>query len=222
EAEGGDYTLLHQRTKAAADYFGKAMDALVDRVEKHAKEWEGKAKVKKYLKDLEDLKTVLWRKKLQIQQAVHITTGLTEGLDAMALLQIVEEQRKATGQTENNEADKEVKKEGQKLPKGQTRLLTLQLYREGKSLADIAVQRGLSHVTIEGHLASCVETGDIDVHELVSEEKFNMIMKAIEQTDGTALTPIKEKLSNDISYGEIKAVMGYRYFTQLQTRNEVS
>jgi hypothetical protein len=217
DAERDNYILLHQRTKAAADYFGKAVDGLIEEIDKHAKEWEGKAKVKKYLQDLEALKTVLTRKKLQIQQAVQTTTGLTEGLDAMALLQIVEEQRKTKSSNENNAAvSEEEKKGGGKLPKGQTRLLTLQLYKQGKSPSEIAVERGLSHVTIEGHLAACVETGEIEVHELVSQEKIKIILKAIEQTEGAALTPIKEKLSNDISYGEIKAVLGYKHLLQQQ------
>jgi len=222
DAERDNYIFLHQRTKAAADYFGKAIDQLIEMVDKHAREWEGKAKVKKYLKDLEELKTVLTRKKLQIQQAVQTTTGLTEGLDAMALLQIVEEQRKTQSGGDNSENDKEEskKKSEGKLPKGQTRLLTLQLYKQGKNPAEIAVERGLSHTTIEGHLAACVETGEIDIHDLINKEKIKIILKAIEQTDAPGLTPIKEKLSNDISYGDIKAVMGYKHFMQQQATSK--
>jgi uncharacterized protein YpbB len=134
----------------------------------------------------------------------------------MALLQIVEEQRKATTAIGQNEAAEKEEKKGESLKsqRGQTRLITLQLFRQGKSLSDIAVERSLSPITIEGHLASCVETGEIEVKELVPEEKIELILKAIEVTEGNALAPIKEKLSNDISYAEIKAVMGYRQFMQ--------
>ncbi len=215
DAEKDNYYLLHSRTKAAAEYFEKEVEALIAEVAKHAKEWEGKAKVKKYLLDLEGLKNGLSRKKLQIQQAVQTTTGLTAGLDAMALLQIVAEQRKSKTSLGNTEGGEDKKSSG-KLPKGQTRILTLEMYKEGKSPSEIAVARNLSPTTIEGHLAASVATGDLKVNELVSEDKLQHILKAIEKTEGSSLTGIKEKLSDDISYGEIKAVLAYNEMRQQQ------
>ena len=209
------YTFLQERTNAATDYFAKAIDDLIQSVKQHAEEWKEKPKTKKYIKDLEALQEVLKRKKLQLQNAAQITIGLAKGLDAVALLQIVEEQRKPVAATPAEKQSS--KKESTKPAKGQTKLTSLELYRQGKSIDEIAAARGLSPVTIENHLASFVETGDIAVEELVAPEKIAPILKVIEQTGATALSAVKEKLSNDFTYSEIKAVVSYHHLLQQTT-----
>lgn len=212
QAAEDNYAFLQQRTEAAAGYFSNAIDLLNQLIQQHIDEWKDKPKTKKYIKDLEALQLILKRKNLQIQNAAQITTGLAKGLDAAALLQIVAEQRKpAIAISEENHPPK---KESTKLPKGQTRILSLELYRQGKSVEEIAASRGLSPMTIEGHLASFVATGEIDIEELVPLDKVAPILKVIEETDITALSAIKEKLSNDFSYGEIKAVVSYHQLLQ--------
>jgi uncharacterized protein YpbB len=182
---------------------------LIADVKEHAEEWTKKAKTKKYLKDLGALQTALNRKKLQIQQTVHVTTGLAKGLDAASLLQIVEEQRKTTPAPVEKP---EMKKETAKLPKGQTRMISLQRFREGKTVGEIAIERSLSPATIEQHLAFFVLTGELDVIELVDEYKLDAITQAIEKTDAPSLYAIKQKLPDDISFGEIRAVLNYRQY----------
>ena len=91
--------------------------------------------------------------------------------------------------------------------KGDTHAETFKLYKEGQTVADIAKARNLTGNTIEGHLAKFVRRGDIGIHELVSREKFILIESALKDFDGTSVTPVKQKLGEGISYGEIKLVM---------------
>ena len=91
--------------------------------------------------------------------------------------------------------------------KGDTHAESFRLYKEGKNIADIAKERNLTSNTIEGHLAKFVRRGDISIHELVSREKFILIESALKDFDGTSVTPVKQKLGEGISYGEIKLVM---------------
>jgi ATP-dependent DNA helicase RecQ len=90
-----------------------------------------------------------------------------------------------------------------------TKHLSMQLFLDGKSINEIALERKLSPQTIEGHLAFYVSNGEIDVSKLVAKEKIPTIISAIKKSGGNALTPIKEKLGNDYSFGEIKAVMSH-------------
>lgn len=92
---------------------------------------------------------------------------------------------------------------------------TLQLFREGKRVHEIAVTRGLAHSTIEGHLSWFIRTGELDVHDLMPKEKIQVIMQEVKQMEGNATAPVKEKLGNDYTYGEIRAVVSY-----LQWMNE--
>lgn len=103
--------------------------------------------------------------------------------------------------------------------KPDTKLESLKLYREGKSVSEIADARNLAVSTIETHLAHYVKTGDIKIDELVSREKLVLIEPALHSFDGS-IAPIKERLGNNISYGEIKLVMAYKEFQKLQNNNE--
>ena len=91
-----------------------------------------------------------------------------------------------------------------------TKKLSLQLFQLGRSVDEIAFERGLSTGTVEGHLAHFIFSGELKISELVSEEKLTIITKAIEENNNSlAIAPIKQKLGDGYSYGEITAVMNY-------------
>ena len=97
----------------------------------------------------------------------------------------------------------------QKREKGASHKESLALHREGLSIPQISERRKLAPTTIEGHLASFIKTGELDVHELVSAEKLPVIIQVLDQMNSSALTPVKEKLGNKYSYAEIKATINY-------------
>jgi len=90
-----------------------------------------------------------------------------------------------------------------------TRTETFNLYRQGKNTSEIATARGLSLVTIESHLSHFVQTGDLDVKELVAENKLTIIIEAVENYGAERLAPLKEVLGDAYTYGEIKAVISW-------------
>lgn len=98
-----------------------------------------------------------------------------------------------------------------KVSAGDTKLNSLKLYRQGKTIMEIAGQRNLSPQTIEGHLAHFILDGTIQVTEIVPEKKIPSIIEAI-KTHGThTMGPIKQALGEETSYGEIKAVINFLY-----------
>ncbi len=98
-------------------------------------------------------------------------------------------------------------KTGPAKKKGQTHLETFRLYSEGKTVAEIATERMLTTQTIEGHLSGYVRSGEIKIEELVSREKVVLIESALTDFSGSSITPLKQQLGEDISYGEIRLVM---------------
>jgi ATP-dependent DNA helicase RecQ len=90
-----------------------------------------------------------------------------------------------------------------------TKLVSFQLFKQGKSVGEICELRNLQASTIESHLAFFVMKGELEVTELVIKSKIPAIEKAIAQCGDQALTPIKEALGEGFSYGEIKAVIGW-------------
>jgi hypothetical protein len=91
--------------------------------------------------------------------------------------------------------------------KGDTYAESLKLFQQGQTIAEIASARSLAVSTIETHLARYVRSGDIRIDDLVSREKFVLIELAFKDFDGKLITPVKHKLGNDISFGEIRLVM---------------
>ncbi len=86
--------------------------------------------------------------------------------------------------------------------------ISLDLFRSGRTIAEIAKERGLGVGTIEGHLARFVTSGEVDLDELVPPQKVEQIRQAIIRfRDTGALSPIKEHLGDDYGYGEIRAVL---------------
>ncbi len=87
---------------------------------------------------------------------------------------------------------------------------SLALHREGKSIEEIATVRGLGVSTIEGHIARFIAIGEVLVTELVSNEKIAVIREAIVQHGESGwLSPIKEALGENYSFGEIRAVLAH-------------
>ncbi len=86
---------------------------------------------------------------------------------------------------------------------------SLALFKSGNSIENIAALRSLSPETISSHLAKFLATGDLMIEELVSNEKQALIAAAIINAGTRMLTPIKEKLPDDISYGEIRIIISH-------------
>lgn len=224
------YAYLFQRVKAGSDYFVQAMDNVIASVKNHLEEMRIRKKVRKYVTELKDLWLICERKKLQVLRAVTIAEGLVRGTPANELLdQLQEEQKPATisgsagmesstgpAPVEKTAAEK---KKAVRPPKGESQRISLEMFNKGIGIAEIAQQRGLAVSTIETHLAGFVFTGELKVTQLVPAEKVDIIMKAIDEMDpaGKALNPLKAKLGDEYSYGELKAVMSYRDRLQQQS-----
>ncbi len=86
--------------------------------------------------------------------------------------------------------------------------ISFELFRDGRSIADIARERGVQPSTVENHLARFIATGEIELHELVPLHKVEAIRDAVLKfNDAGALSPVKEFLGEDYTYGEIRAVI---------------
>jgi hypothetical protein len=92
----------------------------------------------------------------------------------------------------------------QKMP---TNLISFNLLKEGKTIEEIAKERNYAITTIEGHLASFVANGELDINKMVSEEKQLLIKEAAKIHGHESFKTLKENLPEDITYGEIRMVM---------------
>lgn len=87
-----------------------------------------------------------------------------------------------------------------------TKYISYELYKKGKSIAEIAQQRGFVNTTIENHLAWFIGQGELDILDLLSIEKFAAIKDKLSDLNTYSL---KEALGDDYSYGEIRMVIEF-------------
>lgn len=208
EAEANGYVKLHERITAASAYFIQSLEKMLASLKQHANEMKVKKKVKKYLKELRNLELDITRKKQQITQAVQLSEGLMKGTQLSDLLQLAEVQKSPATIDETVPAAETIITA--KAKKGDTQRMSLELFREGKTIAEIAKLRELAMGTIEGHLAYFIPTGEIKITDIVPGEKIETIRKTIEEIgSGFASSPVKEKLGDTFSHGEIRAVITF-------------
>ncbi len=86
--------------------------------------------------------------------------------------------------------------------------ISLKMFKQGSSVSEIAKLREMAVSTIETHLVRFIPTGDIELQEIVELEKAEIIKETILSFGEEAtLGKVKEKLGDDYSYGEIRAVI---------------
>ena len=93
--------------------------------------------------------------------------------------------------------------------KGNTQKLTLELFNQGLSVKEIAAKRELSPTTIEGHLATLVQSGEmIDISSLINQAEIDQIAGALKYLEEPfQLKAIFEYFDEAIPYSKIKLAL---------------
>ncbi len=212
-AEFDNFQHLHHRIDSASTFFIKELNEIIEGIKKYSEENKLKKKTKKYLNGLQTLLIVLERKKIQLKQSIQFAEALMKGRSPNDLLELVEKQNEIPiNTTQLIQTTKSTKPK-----KGDTNRTSFELFKEGKTVKEIAKDRDLAVSTIMGHLLSFILTGEIMVTEVLSIQKIKIILKSIEESPNDLSSAIKEKLGDEFSYSDIKAVMNHKKW--LESKN---
>ncbi|KJS00334.1 MAG: helicase [Desulfobulbaceae bacterium BRH_c16a] len=111
---------------------------------------------------------------------------------------------------EDHKKDKDTSEpKAAKEPKIPTRLLSLELFDQGLTVAQIAEQRGFAFTTIENHLSQCIEYGELPSDRLIAPEKRQSLEQIILPLQNQKLSEIKEALGDACTYGEIRYIIAH-------------
>ncbi|PWI30439.1 helicase [Flavobacteriaceae bacterium LYZ1037] len=94
-----------------------------------------------------------------------------------------------------------------KRQKGETRSISLELFKSGKSIEQIALERELNANTIFGHLASFISSGDIKITDLISEKHYKELKVIIPKHTFENVSDLKHQINEKYTYGEIRLVL---------------
>ncbi|MFK7936365.1 MAG: helix-turn-helix domain-containing protein, partial [Saprospiraceae bacterium] len=93
-----------------------------------------------------------------------------------------------------------------KKPKIDTKKVSYDLFKSGKSVAEIAQERELVAGTIEGHLAHYVAQGELKVEAVVAPERITEITEYLKANPDYGLADAKKHFGEKYSYGELRLV----------------
>lgn len=189
-----DMSMVQQRVSKAFAWFTKSIfESLILPLHEKASELESKSKVKLVLLSMLETSELFW-KKIELLQGARFPefdidlNGIHYSKQMLPVIKL--------------------KKKG-KAPKGSSQRESLELFLNGKSVAEIAEHRGLVQGTIHSHLAEFVLTGEISASQLISEERIKTILSVISD-DTESSAAIKEKLGPEISFNDIRIVLNHR------------
>ena len=95
--------------------------------------------------------------------------------------------------------DEDIAARKPKKEKGQTQRLSFEMFKQGKTIAEIATERSLSVTTIESHLARYVAAGHLQIEQFVTDEKLRIISAFFLETGSKSLTEAREVLGEEYS-----------------------
>jgi hypothetical protein len=102
--------------------------------------------------------------------------------------------------------------------KSNTRLKTLDLFKSGKTIAQIAAERDLAIGTIEAHLAYFVARKELNVLDIVPQPAAGQILDYFSRAASLSLAEAKVQFGDQYSYGELRMMLEH-FKTQETTRS---
>ncbi|WP_295199218.1 helix-turn-helix domain-containing protein [uncultured Chryseobacterium sp.] len=108
--------------------------------------------------------------------------------------------------------DKEISMKIAKVP---SQVLTFQLFEEGKTISEIALERGLVKETVIGHLAKFAEQGLLDISRVITSDKIKTFEELFKTDPKETLTEWKNALPSHFEFNEIRILINhFNYFKE--------
>jgi len=207
---------LQTRIVAAKNHFLPILKQFSKTILKQIEALQSEKKVKAYLQELAELDSLFYKQLQLINKAEAMVQSASDNSEFS--------KEKINTSAENKERIEELKPiitipkgrkkernktEGVKKEKINTKEVSYNLYKQGKNVEEIAKDRSMAIVTIEGHLAHYVSLGLIDIKQFVEAEKMNNIITVSKTLSSPLLNDIKHLLGDEYTYSEIKFTMAY-------------
>ena len=179
--------------KAIVYFTNQIHDEILVPLQNHHQSYKKKPRTGRYLREVSTLVSEQWRYierlyRLQYrEEAIHLEDPKHVRKNSPVLPPVVKKKR-VTGETYD---------------------FSLQLFKEGKSLEDIAEDRSMAVSTIRSHMAKWIKTGDISVFELMDKTRAENIWKYMKVSNAISLSDFKHEIPFEVDYYELRWVRGH-------------
>lgn len=217
-----DFTFLKERCVAAYQYFFKTIDTIEDELLLKIEEIKRKKKMKALYGELQALEELQLKTILNLKKALLLLDGLIENKEITKevvqsdeikyfkinkLVTIANRFKSENVSLLDDEDDVsyyDSPKKKEKKDKKSTLETTFELWKQNKTIYQIAEVRKLSVGTIFGHFTKLLEANLLRLEDIVSDEKINELKEAFSNYTNEPLGEIKEKYGDQFSWDELR------------------
>jgi hypothetical protein len=104
-------------------------------------------------------------------------------------------------------AENDIRATSPESSKANTKQVSFDLYKAGKTIVEIAAERNLAVSTIEGHLAYFIARGDLDISEFLTTEQVDEIAEFFNDKNTESLAEAKAHFGDRYLYGQLRMVL---------------
>ena len=122
-------------------------------------------------------------------------------------LEVIQEYCKENNLSSMMDKKEKPKEKKPKKPVGETYRITLAMYKEGKSIEEIATERNFAISTITSHLGRYFTSGELDINDFVSAEKREKVTELTRASSESE--SIYEILNSIMNYTEVKMYLAW-------------
>ncbi|MDN3202692.1 helix-turn-helix domain-containing protein [Algoriphagus sediminis] len=217
--------MLQERLKKGSIYFKELLESELQSLLIHAAEVSRFTRTKTYLREMETLEISLLKKHSDISKIADVVDSILNGTESKKneeldrersrMLMRLRDKAKSLAEenpkfTSNKTGRKKGGKPNLKRKVGETYELTFGLIKEGKSIGDIIVTRGLAESTIKKHLVKGIKEGKVELEECLPLETISEINSEVESGKGPQ--ELRRHFEDKYDYDTIRMVLAGRSF----------
>lgn len=214
--EAANNTKLQQRIVAASQYFlNQIVDHILPILAQTKLSFTNKEVKKLFSNAITHLTTAVRTKIATLSHVSNEGMSIKGYLNSKATAETGQLPSESAPTAKTRNTKETTQKQAEKKPRKDTTAETLALFEQNLDIGEIAKRRNLAVKTIETHLAKLVETGKIEVGQLVAPDHQDLIKLAVASFDESyMLRDLKDKLPDRVTYLEINATLAHLKATQ--------
>ena len=195
-------TAIKDRTEKGISYFTEEVhNKIIKPLDDHRRKYMVKPKTRKYIAGIRDMINHVWSYLNRLYSMSYNDELIFTG------------ERKYKRVVLFEPGKKEEKKP--KRQKGETQRITLELWKEGKSIMEIARERNLVIGTIKTHMSKWIKEGQVSIEEVMDMDKVETAWKCIEENPDKSSAELRDIIPFNIDYSELSMVRSWASFKGL-------
>lgn len=200
---------IKTRIEAAINYFDPIFIDLSEQINSHIIEVKTERGTKAYINELNELNSDIFSRRALMQKAMALIKSSMENSE-LTRDRITQSTVTAIQVGSKKPKIKNTKSEKGKTPKEEkisSLDVTLELAKQGHSVDEIAIARGLASSTILGHVVKLIQARKLEYSDYIDPVKYEQIAYVVSTIDEVSITNVKQKLGDEFTFEDVRIAL---------------